>query len=305
MIKKLLSKYDIKTRLSILLLEISSKLSLKSAHFIGACIGWIALRIPGSLLRVTQKNIALCFPEMDKTKRQELVRNSLRHTAYLMMELGLAWLRPVEKNLEKIVNVTGQDIMESAVKQGQGVIVLAPHLGNWEWLNVYTSKIYPGVSVYKQPKQPLFDRILLSSREKGGGQLAPANTAGVKIIYRHLKQGGIVYILPDQVPGTEGGLIAPFFSIPALTMTLVSRLTSKTGAKVVAVYGKRLNHHQGFEVVFKNVDERIYSPDMKTSVTGLNATVESCVRDIPEQYQWSYKRFKRGSELHSTIYSKP
>jgi len=58
-------------------------------------------------------------------------------------------------------------------------------------------------------------------------------------------------------------------------------------------------------VVFKNVDERIYSPDMETSVTGLNATVESCVRDIPEQYQWSYKRFKRGSELYNTIYSKP
>lgn len=303
MIKKIFTRSSLKARFAIFLLGLFSHLSLTRAHRISHCLSWLALHLPNSLLRVTQKNIALCFPEMNASEQRKLVQNSIRHTAYLMSEFGLAWFRPNETNLAHIVGVKNKNLLDTAINEGQGVIVLAPHLGNWEWLNAYTTTFYPGISVYKQPKEPLYDQLLINSREKCGGQLAPATTAGVKSIYRHLKQGGIVYILPDQVPGTEGGLIAPFFGLPALSMTLVSKLLAKTGAKAVAIYGKRLEQDQGFEVVFKEVDARLYSDDLAVSVSGLNATVESCVRDAPEQYQWSYKRFKRTSEAAQTLYA--
>lgn len=303
MIKKLLSRADIKARLSIFLLGLFSYLSLKNAHRIGHCLSWLALRLPSSLLRVTQKNIDLCFPDKTASQRRALVEQSIRHTACLMLEFGLVWFRSIKTNRAQIVGVKNKHLLDSAVQEGKGVIVLAPHLGNWEWLNSYTTSFYPGITVYKQPKDPLYDQLLIRSREVNGGQLAPATTAGVKSIYRHLKQGGIVYILPDQVPGTEGGLIAPFFGQPALTMTLVSKLLAKTGARAVAIYGQRLEHAQGFDVIFKEVDARIYSHDLLESVSGLNATVEACVRDIPEQYQWSYKRFKRTSEAAQTLYA--
>jgi uncharacterized protein YndB with AHSA1/START domain len=50
------------------------------------------------------------------------------------------------------------------------------------------------------------------------------------------------------------------------------------------------------EIVFREVDERLYSPDLDTSLAGLNASVEAVVREVPAQYQWEYKRFKRQPE---------
>ena len=108
-----------------------------------------------------------------------------------------------------------------------------------------------------------------------------------------LKRGEQIGILPDQEPKLEGGVFASFFSVQALTMTLVSGLIARTGAKVVCGYAERLPKGRGYGVHFKQVDPLIYDPDLKESVEGLNRSVEACVKQLTEQYQWEYKRFKR------------
>ena len=60
----------------------------------------------------------------------------------------------------------------------------------------------------------------------------------------------------------------------------------------------------GFKIVIKEADNDIVSSDLLTSITALNRSVESCVRDIPEQYQWEYKRFKRGRPGEAHHYDK-
>ena len=54
----------------------------------------------------------------------------------------------------------------------------------------------------------------------------------------------------------------------------------------------RLPRGEGFELVFRPADPDIYSDDLETSVAAMNRSIEHCVRDRPEQYQWEYKRFK-------------
>ena len=292
----------IKVAIYLSFLKLTSKYPLSITQSIGGGLGWFVAQFPAEITQVTQKNIELCFPEVTAKARRRLTVQAMIHTGQLMMEIGAAWFRTAEQNLQLVATVRNQPVMDRAAEAGRGVIVIAPHLGNWEWLNCYTSQRYPGVMIYSPPKHPKFDAILRQSREIGGGQLAPANASGIKMVYKHLKKKGVVYILPDQVPGAEGGTVAPFFGVPAVSMTLVSRLAKKTGARVVAVYGKRLPSHAGFEVVYLDADERIYSDDTQTSVEGLNATVEACVRDAPTQYQWSYKRFKRSPDLGLNVY---
>jgi KDO2-lipid IV(A) lauroyltransferase len=44
-----------------------------------------------------------------------------------------------------------------------------------------------------------------------------------------------------------------------------------------------------------------FSDDIFESVQAINAAVEDCIREAPEQYQWEYKRFKKqpdGSEFY-------
>jgi KDO2-lipid IV(A) lauroyltransferase len=113
----------------------------------------------------------------------------------------------------------------------------------------------------------------------------------VRTLLKALNSGGVLTILPDQVPPVSSGKFAPFFGEPTLTMTLVTNLIQRTGARAVCCYCKRLPGGK-YELVFREVDEDVYAADFDTALAGINNSVERCVRDCPEQYQWQYKRFK-------------
>ena len=64
----------------------------------------------------------------------------------------------------------------------------------------------------------------------------------------------------------------------------------------------RLPNGEGFEMIFRPADPEIYSDDIETSVTALNRSIEACVAEKPEQYQWEYKRFKGTQIDGKTVY---
>jgi KDO2-lipid IV(A) lauroyltransferase len=116
-------------------------------------------------------------------------------------------------------------------------------------------------------------------------------TGGLRAVLQALRDNDMALLFPDQVPPRNSGQFAPFFGEPTLTMTLGSRLIRRSGARAVCAYCKRLPGGR-YELVFRPVDEAFYDADLTTSLAGLNNSVEACVRECPEQYQWEYRRFK-------------
>ncbi|MGV6807944.1 MAG: lysophospholipid acyltransferase family protein, partial [bacterium] len=135
------------------------------------------------------------------------------------------------------------------------------------------------------------DQWVREAREKFGAVLVPANNRGVAAIIKTLKQNKTVGILPDQVPAPESGEFAPFFERPALTMTLIYNLISRTGAKAIIASATRVRG--GFRLTFRQPDKGLYSADENESLSALNKSIEECIAIAPEQYQWEYKRFKK------------
>jgi KDO2-lipid IV(A) lauroyltransferase len=109
--------------------------------------------------------------------------------------------------------------------------------------------------------------------------------------------------MPDHVP-RSGGVVAPFFGVPALTLTLLPRLAQRTGARVLLLFVERLSRSRGFRVHFRESPAALAAPDPVVACTAMNAAVEACVRDAFTQYQWNYKRFKarEGSGLSDDAY---
>ena len=177
--------------------------------------------------------------------------------------------------------------------------VIRRYPGNWELCNVYFAGRGKMTALYQPPRKAYLHETMKKIRSHFGNELVAANVKGIARLYRVLEKGGVVVILPDQVPGT--GLYVPFFGIEALTDKLLSRLVQKTDARVVAACVTRLEDGR-FEVGFRAVDEGIYSSDIETSVRAVNATVENCVREIPAQYQWEYKRFRERPGGEKKIY---
>ena len=288
--------------LLVVVLRVLSLLPFDFAQKIGKLMGKLASSFPGKLKTTTLKNLVLCFPEASQYEIQQLFRQTFLHSGMLAVEMALAWSWPVEKCLKQIKTVFNKEIIDSAMSGGAGVICIVPHLGNWEFLNYHVLDNYPGMAMYKPAKIPALNRLILHGRKQTGLVMVPADSSGVKSVFKHLKNGGLIVILADQEPDEKGGVFAPFFGIPTLSMTLIAKLTQKTDATVIAAFAKRLDNHQGFDVYYKTGNEKLYSSDLVEAVTGLNELVESCVQDIPEQYQWTYKRFKKRPEEAARFY---
>jgi len=157
-------------------------------------------------------------------------------------------------------------------------------------------------ALYKPPKIKALEEYMSAVRGRHGSELVPTNKRGVIRLFSILSSQGMVGILPDQVPGGNGGVLAPFMGIPANTVKLVARLINRTDCEVVSLCAIRLPNAEGFNMVFRPADPEIYSDDVDTSVAALNRSIECCVKDHPEQYQWEYKRFK-GTQLDGrTVY---
>lgn len=254
---------------------------------IGHCL-WCA---KGRSQRVSLKNIRLCFPELNEKQQRQLVHESLLETAVTATEAGVIWHNSWEWLQGKIVAVEGEDILRAELAQGKGLIVLAPHLGNWEVVAPYLASIAPLTAMYKPFYVEKLDKLIYDGRSKLNINMAPANRKGVAMLLKALQKGTIVGILPDQIPDEGAGAQAVnFFGHLAMTMSLVHSLIDRTQCRVVSVFAMRVSG--GFKLITLPAAQEIYSKDSIESLTGMNLSIEQCVRLAPAQYQWEYNRFR-------------
>lgn len=259
--------------------------------FLAHTSAWIMWHANGRLRKVTECNLAISMPGVTEDERARLVHRSLYELNMGILQLGRTLLWPPARLEALVTRVVGMDILEAAVAHGAGTVIIMPHLGNWELANIILAKDYSLTGMYKHPKSSVFGRVILTARERRGTKMVPADLPGVRVLLRKLKSQEIIVVLPDQVPLRSLGEFAPFFGEMTLTMTLVTNLIRRTGAKAVCCYCKRLPGGK-FELRIEQVDESIYDPDRDTALAGLNKSVEHCITDCPEQYQWQYKRYK-------------
>lgn len=278
--------------LSVAVLYLLAVLPFSLAQKIGKWLGRRAYSKQGKSYKITQTNIDLCFPELDSAAKNALVEQSLIETGRLAGEMGMAWIWSPDRVIKKIRKIHDKEILTEALATGKGVILIAPHLGNWEVLGLYLSTQSPMTSMYRPPKIELMDRLIKKKRARVGSKLAPANVRGVRMAMKALKAGELLGVLPDQEADSGSGVFAPFFGQEAYSMKLLPQLAAQTGAVVISAYAKRLPNGEGFEIFFQRAPEQINDKDLLVSATAMNAAVESCVRQIPEQYQWEYKRFQ-------------
>jgi KDO2-lipid IV(A) lauroyltransferase len=283
-------------------LQLVSWVPLRLLRAVGRILGTVLWVLNSRARRVSEENIQACFPQMDESQRLSLVRRSMQNLGMTALEMGYVWRRSPQATLSRITQVLGQEHLVAAVSEGRGAIVLAPHMGNWEFIAPYLGLHYQATLMYQPPKNLALDKIIFESRENTGSKLVPTNTSGVKAQWRVLKKGGVVGVLPDQVPPAESGAYAPFFGVPALTPTMTFNLLSRTGARAVMAYAKRVEGTGDFILVIEPAPEGIYSSDVQVSLSAMNAGIERCVMAAPQQYQWEYKRFKRQPDGDKKFY---
>jgi KDO2-lipid IV(A) lauroyltransferase len=268
-----------------------SWLPLRANQLLGALIGHISWLCQSSQRRITEANLRICYPGMPLDEVRLLARRSLVETGKQLTESAWIWHRPIDQTLNKHIEVRGQELLEEAIQAGIGVIMISPHLGNWELCTLLLSQQHPFTYFYRSPRQEGMGELLVKWRSHLGGKPASLDAAGIRQGLRVLKKGEILGFLPDQEPDQDNGIFAPFFNEPALTMTLLSKIANKKDYPILFCVAERLPKAKGWRLHILPGDDKIASHNLLEATTALNAGVESSIGLCPAQYLWDYKRF--------------
>ena len=275
-----------------LLLKFIAIFPLSFLQKIATLAAYILFHTNSSIKRISTINLQLAYPELEQTALQERIRLSIQSQCLTYIEFVKCWGMPPQYSLDLLKNIHGADLLEKALANKKGVIVVIPHFGCWEllnaWLNIYTQPMI----MYKPSKTKGMNRYILDARQKFNATLVPTDKVGIRQIFKHLKQGGLTVVLPDHLPKPSGGIYSQFFQQNTLSATLVSKMAAQTQCNVIGLSCIRNNELSNFDVHCTELPQTILSKDLQQSVDSLNLTMQEMVNLAPEQYIWSYKRFR-------------
>ena len=274
------------------LLKLVARLPLPLLHGAGIVLGWLLYWSPGRYSTRVRNNLfdsGICVPGCDC---RALLRKSVGEAGKAMIELLPVWLRPYQKVLKLVRRTSGWEHIDAARADGKGIILLSPHIGCFEIISLYCAARPPFTAMYKPPRQPVLDALMLIGRQRGQATLVPSDLSGVRAQLAALKRHEAIGILPDQVATGGDGVWAPFLGRPAYTPTLAASLQRKTGAAAFFIAAERLRRGRGYRLHVLPLDGEL-TDDKRAAAACINRNVEAIIRRFPAQYMWSYNRYKR------------
>lgn len=267
----------------VLLFRLLSFLPLPILHAIGIVIGWTVYLASPKYRRRLQDNI-------NQAGFGEHLHAAIGESGKNIFELPFIWCASPVRVLQS-VKVENWELVQNALDAKRGIIFLTPHLGCFEVSAQAVAHRSPLTVLYRPPKQQALKPLIENARARQNLSLAPANLSGVRTLFKVLKRGGSIGLLPDQVPQNGEGVWADFFGKPAYTMTLSAKMNQMTGAPIILAFAERLPLGRGYVLrflPFEMQDDLL--PEQQARA--INAAMEQLIALCPAQYLWSYNHYK-------------
>lgn len=255
---------------------------------LGAATGWLALHLLPDRREAARTNLALCLPELDDAAREALLRANFRDVGIGLFEFARAWWGDVA-SMRATARIEGLDILQRLQAEGRGVLLVSGHFMTLELCGRLLCDHVPLAGMYRKHRSPVMEWAVLRGRLRYAS--AMFGNGDTRAAIRHLKRGGMLWYAPDQDMRGKDTVFAPFFGIPAATITATHQFARMTGCAVVPFFHRR----EGSRYVLRIGEPLAPFPtgDAVADSTAINAAIEAMVREAPSQYLWLHRRFKR------------
>ncbi|MDF9435301.1 LpxL/LpxP family Kdo(2)-lipid IV(A) lauroyl/palmitoleoyl acyltransferase [Chromohalobacter israelensis] len=268
---------------------------------LGHVIGLAAWRFARSRRRITETNLALCFPELDERERARLVRETFIANGKGILETATGWCRDPE-HLRHRVTFKGEEHMMQALAQGKGALIIGVHFSTLDLGGALHSLFFPADVVYRAHDNPLFERFMTRARGRIFGRAIDRHD--LRDVVRRIKAGHAVWYSPDQDFGRDASVFAPFFGVQAATLKLTAKIARMTGAPVMPLIFHRNPGDASYTLEYLPALEDFPTGDDVADAARINALIEDAIRRHPEQYLWLHRRFKTRPRGEPSLYSR-
>jgi KDO2-lipid IV(A) lauroyltransferase len=267
-----------------------ARLPYRALMATGRVIGNLALILNRERRGIAATNIALCFPELGPTEQRDLVKANLRDIGMMLMEFALGWLGSDRAIGRVPVKIEGLEHLQAAREQGRGVLLVGGHFSHLELCARLVSYRILIAGMYRRMDSEVFEYIVLRSRLDYADAMFDKDD--LRGTVKYLRAGGTLWYAPDQDMRSKDNVFAPFFGVPAATITATHHLARMSNAVVIPFFHRRLPDGKGYAMRLGAPLEHFPSDDAAADTARVNGVIEQMVREAPEQYLWVHKRFK-------------
>lgn len=255
---------------------------------VGSLIGRLAYVLGPARRRITEINIAMCFPQLDAKQQEQLVRGVMRSIGISVVELAIAMFGSTKK-LHNRYRIDGTEHIAAAQQQGHGVLLVGCHFTTLDITGHILGRDVKYDAVYRQADNPLLDYYVVKSRKNFVGDAI--ERSDMRKLVRNLRNGHVVWYAPDQDHGMEHSVFAPFFGVPTATVTGTARV-AQLGKAIVLPFSHYRDEQHHYRLVIHPPLENFPSGDDVVDATRINQFFEEAIRLQPDQYFWVHRRFK-------------
>lgn len=267
---------------------------------LGRGLGWLLFYLNPSRKQIADTNIRLCFPELNESEREKMVRSVIQSCGISFFESAMSLWGPINR-LRSCHSIEGLAHLQAAQKTGKGVLLVGCHMTTMDICGRILASHIKFDILYRQDPNPLLAYMLVNARESFNGE--SIISVETRKLVRNLRAGHIVWYAPDQDYGIKHSIFAPFFGIPAATVPGTSRFAKLGDAQVMAfMHYREPNGHYRIEI--SEPMENFPSGDDLLDTTRINNMIEQMIRTQPDQYLWVHRRFKTRPEGEASIYAK-
>jgi len=243
--------------------------------------------------KVVRKNIAITFPEKTENERKQIAKKFNRHFIDLIVESIKAFTIS-EKEILKRYQYKNPELVNAFAKEGKSITLVSAHLANWEWSTSLALVLDIDVfGAYSRIRNDIFENKIRETRQKFG-IVGTTTSKFINFIDANFKKKvqGAYILLSDQSPRLYKTYYwSSFFGTKVPVHTGAEMLSKKYDMVVINYRAKKLKrgyYEVDFELITENPKE---FTNYEVTDKFLKIT-EKNIREQPEFYLWSHKRFK-------------
>ena len=241
--------------------------------------------------KVTLSNIKIVRPLFTEAEAIKESRISYFESLLSIYETFYSWSRNPATINNNILVVKNNFILQKYIQNQNGLVIVAIHNRSVDMLLSWINSQTKTVSLYKKIKLKALDKYVRKIRENKINKTFETSVAGVKKIFKSLKNNEVIAIASDQVPARGHGEYVEFFGRMAYTTTLVPRLAYKTKKPVIFCC---LNSADNSDYLSINIEPSHQSLfDQSECLLSMNRSIERLINNRISDYSWEYKRFRR------------
>jgi Kdo2-lipid IVA lauroyltransferase/acyltransferase len=253
----------------------------------------ILYRLIGYRKKTVRTNLKLALPHLSKKERLVIERKFYHHLCDMFLEMIKTMSISKEEICKRYV-FKNYEVYAELEKQDKSIAIMCAHYASYEWvvsMNYYTK--FKGYGIYKQIKNPYFDKLVHKIRSKFNATLITTKETIPTIATNYRNKNLSTYgFASDQSP-KEGSAhhFAKFMGHEVPVHTGAEMLSKKYDMNVIFLKTKKVKrgYYEGtVEILSENAKE---VPNYGITDQFLKL-VEQQILEAPEYYLWTHKRWK-------------